>query len=146
MDEGEKQVLAQSSSGFLSHSQSDVELSLMSQVFRFFGRDLLYGHAANVCSLASAFLCESTFILGTMLWMFCLSTLARCWQICSVHAVVSIHRNVWHIAFQLCHPSPTLILFSSSISIISIHWLLMCECRAYELFGWWKLSLKSKLL
>lgn len=78
MDGGEIQVLAQSNSDFLSHSQSDVELSLMSQVFRFFGRDLLYGRAANVCSLASAFLHKSTFILGTMLRMFCLSALARC--------------------------------------------------------------------
>lgn len=51
-----RSALLSPASGFLSCSGSDDELSLMSQLFRFFLRESLCGSAAKVCWLPSAHL------------------------------------------------------------------------------------------
>lgn len=51
-----------------SHSGSDVELSLMSQVFRFFHRHSPYGRDAKVCLLASTFLHKVSFFWVPSSW------------------------------------------------------------------------------
>lgn len=116
----------------LSHSGSDVELSLMSQVFIFFHGESPCDHDAKMCLLAS------TFFIKYFYFVYHLP------DVLPIQLAQGVDRSA--VFMQWCSPSAAKPLACCILAVasfshaplplrISAHRLLVCEHRAYKLFG-----------